>query len=55
LCNAPATAREFNVFRTAFDLTAALGFWLRAARFLKVALRFEFSAAARLAARPGLP
>jgi hypothetical protein len=58
LCNAPATAREFNAFRTAFDLAVAFRFWLRTAvvRFLlTAALRLELNAAARLAARPGLP
>jgi hypothetical protein len=57
LCSAPATARELNAFRTAFDLAAATRFWLAAALRLrlKLALRFEFNGAARLAARPGLP
>jgi hypothetical protein len=57
LRNAPATEREFNAFRTAFDLTFAIRFWLKLAfrSRLNVAPRFAFNAAARLAARLGLP
>jgi hypothetical protein len=55
LRNAPATEREFNEFRTAFDLIAA-PLWLKAAfRGLNVALRFAFNAAPRLTARFVLP
>jgi hypothetical protein len=57
LCNAPATEREVNTFRTAFDFTAALRFWLKLAfrSRLNVALGFEFNVALRLAAGFGLP
>jgi hypothetical protein len=44
LCNAPATEREFNTFRTARDLTFALRFPLTAA------LRLAFNPAPRPAA-----
>src|SRR6267378_444676 len=55
LRNAPATAREFNAFRTALDLTLALRLKLAFRPGLSVALRFALNVAARPAARFGCP